>query len=119
MDNLEPSCNTKSDDEEIIDPEAPELKEACMKLLENSYEFEKSATKLKPFKTGNGFLLMSTSRKKFRLWLPQPIKQKKPNLLKMRRKDLQLIEDDKKILKKQINSSLLSENDFNNLLKNK
>lgn len=81
------------------------------------YEFKKPETKLRPFKTGNGFLLTATSKKKFKLWLPQPCKLKKPNLLKMRRKDLHLVEEDKKVIKKQIHSSLLSENDLNNLIK--
>uniref|UniRef100_A0A0N4ZVB9 Uncharacterized protein n=1 Tax=Parastrongyloides trichosuri TaxID=131310 RepID=A0A0N4ZVB9_PARTI len=107
-----------SNDEKCEFPEAPELRKNLIKLIENSIEFEKSNKKLKNFKTGNGFFLMSSSRKKFKLWLPPPIKQKKPDILKMRRKDLHLVENDSKVIKKQINESLLSYKDLQKMLQN-
>uniref|UniRef100_A0A0K0EAP4 Uncharacterized protein n=1 Tax=Strongyloides stercoralis TaxID=6248 RepID=A0A0K0EAP4_STRER len=117
MDETELGKLSDCDDEEDVTPEAPELKDNCNKLIENMYKFDKLETKLRPFKTGNGFYLMATSKKKFKLWLPQMVKLKKPNLLKMRRRDLHLVEENSKVIKKQIHSSLLSQNDFNNLVK--
>uniref|UniRef100_A0AC35TP04 Uncharacterized protein n=1 Tax=Rhabditophanes sp. KR3021 TaxID=114890 RepID=A0AC35TP04_9BILA len=109
----EQNKESSSEDEFVADPK---LEKETFDLIEGQITFDKNVSKLKPFKVGTGFYLLDKSKKKFKLWIPPQTKQVKPDILKSRRKDLQLIEEDKKEIKRRIASTLISDTDLEYLL---